>query len=236
MRIPTEAITWLRRIADVALVALVVSVLLAVATGRLVPLTGRQSIVIGGGSMEPAIHLGSAVVVTPVVPAALAVGDVVSLQVAEAHAVYTHRIVGFVDRADGRWIRTKGDANEDLDPTLVPASAVIGRVDLVVPWIGYLMSLLMLPTGFMFVVGLAGMLLAIAWLLESLDPAQSIRRGVSADRPAGGAIPPDPSTHEVGPPSLTRPTARDYHARSRALRRHRARWPLRGLAHVGGRK
>src|SRR2546426_3061769 len=161
-----RAPTWFRRITDVALISLIAVVLLAVGLSKLVPLSGRHTIVIGGASMEPAIQLGSTVVITPVDPVLLAVGDVVSLQVGEARTTFTHRIVTIVDRADGRWIRTKGDANADPDPTLVRASTVIGRVDLVVPLIGYLIVLLSAPIGILFVLGLGATLLAIAWLLE----------------------------------------------------------------------
>jgi signal peptidase I len=169
MGILTGATRWLRRIVDLALIGLIVAVLLAVALGKVVPVTGRESIVIGGRSMEPAIPLGSTVVITPVTPADLVIGDVVSLQIDPSKATFTHRIVDVVDRPDGRWIRTKGDANADPDPTLVPASAVLGRVDLTVPLVGYLIVLLSAPIGVLFVLGLGATLLAIAWLLESLE-------------------------------------------------------------------
>ncbi|HEY7970322.1 MAG TPA: signal peptidase I, partial [Candidatus Limnocylindrales bacterium] len=161
---------WLRRIVDIALITLILVVLAGVVLGKLVPLTGRETLAIGGRSMEPAIPLGSAVVVVPVDPAGLAAGDVVSMRVAEANAIFTHRIEAVVDRADGRYVRTKGDANPDADPTLVKASAIIGRVELSIPYLGYLLALLSIPTGVIFVVGLAATLLAIAWLLESLEP------------------------------------------------------------------
>jgi len=112
-------------------------------------------------------------VVVPVDPANLAPGDVVSMRVAEANAIFTHRIEAVVDRPDGRYVRTKGDANPDADPTLVKASAIIGRVELSIPYMGYLLALLSIPTGVIFVVGLAATLLSIAWLLESLEPIPS---------------------------------------------------------------
>ena len=187
MRILASATTALRRIVDIGLVALILIVLAGVILGKGAPLIGRQSIVIGGGSMEPAIGLGAAIVVKPVDPASLAVGDVVSMQVGPDRTTYTHRIVAVVDRADGRWIRTKGDANAEPDPTLVPASAIIGRVELVVPLAGYLLTLLSLPVGVIFVLGLAATLLAIAWLLESLEtdsrPARR-REAAAPDVPA----------------------------------------------------
>jgi signal peptidase len=197
MRILEQATTVLRRIVDLGLLALILVVLLAVVLAKGAPLIGRQSIVIGGESMEPTIHLGSAIVVKPVDPADLAVGDVVSMQVGSERATYTHRIITVVDRPDGRWIRTQGDANAAPDPTLVPATAVIGRVELVIPLIGYLLALLTLPVGVIFVLGLAATLLAIAWLLESLEPERVIvRRAAPA---AGQPARPDPAEGVLQP-------------------------------------
>jgi signal peptidase I len=184
MRILAGATTTLRRIVDLGLIVLIVIVLLGIVLAKGAPLVGRQSIVVGGGSMEPSIGLGSAIVVRPVEPSALAVGDVVSMQVGPERATYTHRIVAIVDRADGRWIRTQGDANATPDPTLVPAGDVIGRVELVVPFAGYLLAVLSLPMGAMFVLGLAATLLAIAWLLESLELDAAPAHQLDGSRPA----------------------------------------------------
>jgi signal peptidase len=195
MRILAGATTALRRIVDLALIALIFVALLGVALGKGAPLLGRQSIVIGGGSMEPAVGLGAAIIVRPVAAADLAVGDIVTMQVGEARTTFTHRIVAVVDRGDGRWIRTKGDGNAEPDPTLVPAADVIGRVELVIPLAGYLLALLSLPMGAMFVIGLAATLLAMAWLLESLELDQRPARR----RAEGGAIDPHPHAPATGP-------------------------------------
>jgi signal peptidase len=189
MRVLAGAVVALRRIVDLVLVALIVVVLLGIVLGKLLPLTGHQTIVIGGGSMEPSIGLGAAIVIRPVEPADLVVGDVVSMQVGPQRTIFTHRITTLVDRADGRWLRTQGDANAEPDPTLVPASAVIGRLELVVPYAGYLLALLSLPVGVMLVLGIAAALLAVAWLLESLEldatPARSATGSGSRAEPAG---------------------------------------------------
>lgn len=208
MRVLAGATVWLRRIVDIVLVVLILVVLLGVALSKVVPLTGRDSIVIGGGSMEPAIHLGSAVVISPVAPTDLAVGDVVSMRIGQAQATFTHRIVAVVDRPDGRFIRTKGDANAEPDPSLVPASAVIGRVDLAIPFAGYLMALLSLPIGVIFVIGLAAMLLAIAWLLESLEPPRLV------SRPAPFLTTTSASDPVRGEPIATRPAPAAFFASS----------------------
>src|SRR5207302_234622 len=136
---------------------------------------------------------------------------VVSMQVGAERTTYTHRVVAVIDRADGRWIRTQGDANAGPDPTLVPASAVLGRVDLAIPFAGYLLALLSLPVGMMFVLGMAATLLSVAWLLESLEPDALPTSAGSSGSVEGG----DPSPR--GEPIAARPSAA-------AAAAGRARW------------
>jgi len=163
-----RSLAVLRRLLDVFVIALIIVVICGVALSKLVPMTGRETIVSGGRSMDPAVPLGAAVVIEPVDPATLAAGDIVSLRVGSQHTLFTHRIVAVVDRPDGRWLRTKGDANGEDDPTLVSVGGVVGRVEAVVPLAGYLIVLLSVPTGLAFVIGLLATLLAAGWLLESI--------------------------------------------------------------------
>jgi signal peptidase len=222
----------IRRVLDALLLALIIVVLGGVVLGKLVPLTGRQTIVIGGGSMEPAVPLGSAVIIKPVDAAALKVGDIVSLKAGPQNALYTHRIVAVVDRPDGRWVQTKGDANADQDPTLVHASAIVGRTEVVIPLAGYLIVLLSIPAGVLFLIGLAASLLAGAWLLESLEPewvakgtARPLpRRPLSGEPIAARPGAPKPVTGPAGAGFAARPTIPEQLARSRETRVRRARW------------
>ena len=239
--------TVIRRIVDATLIGLIVVVLFGLILGKIVPLTGRQTIIIGGGSMAPAIGLGSAIVVAPVRATDLAKGDVVSLQVGADRATFTHRIIDIVARPDGIWIRTKGDANAEPDPTLVPASSIIGRVEMSVPFAGYLMALLSLPVGVLFLLGLAATLLAIAWLLESLESdtervvvrlAPDASRGEPiASRASGPRSVGLPSRSVLSPSVATagsfsvasfredaRPTVPEQLARSRDVRARRHQW------------
>lgn len=192
MRILAAATAGLRRFLDLLLIGLVVIVLVGILLAKLVPLTGRQTIIVGGSSMEPAIGLGAAIVIKAVPAEALAVGDVVTLHAGEKSTIYTHRIIEVVDRPDGRWIRTKGDANATADPTLIHSSAVVGRTELAIPFAGYLLALLSIPTGVLFLVGLAAILLASAWLLESLELDRATQVTVTlvpgADRGQGEPI------------------------------------------------
>ena len=164
---------------DLVLISLILLVLAALVIARGIPLaTGGTTFVVGGGSMEPAIPVGAAVVARPVSPSELAVGDVVSLQVGADRAVFTHRITRLVERDGGLWIATKGDANTDPDPSILPMSAVIGRVELTIPLAGYLVTLLGSFAGVAFLVSLGLVSLVGAWLLEAAehDLASAVRR------------------------------------------------------------
>ena len=232
-RILGRATGIVRRVLDAMLLALIVVVVGGVVLGKLVPLTGRQTIVIGGGSMEPAVPLGSAIIIRPVDAGELTVGDIVSLKVGPQNTLYTHRIVAVVDRPDGRWVQTKGDANAQDDPSLVPAGAIVGRTEMVIPLAGYLIALLSIPAGVLFLIGLAASLLAGAWLLESLEPELVVKgtvRSVSSVRPVVGepiaarSVPPKLSSGWAGAGFSPRPTVSEQLARSRETRVRRARW------------
>jgi signal peptidase len=223
MRLVAGATTAVRRVLDLLLLALILIVLFGVVLGKLVPLTGRQTLIVGGPSMEPAIGLGSAVVIRPVESSTLAIGDIVSLQPAPEGAVFTHRIVEVVDRSDGRWIRTKGDANATLDPTLVPAAQVLGRVELAIPLAGYLIALLTIPTGVLFLLGLAATLLACGEPIARRPPEPEPTAG-RAGRTLGRLR---LTTAPAGGPALEaapRLGVSEQIAASRDTRRRRARW------------
>ena len=162
------AVRWIRRLLDVALLLLVVSFLGLVLAVDLGPGLGHELVVIRGGSMEPAIHLGSVTEVSQARPADLRPGDVVMLKETNGVLV-SHRITRIVEQPDGLYIETKGDANASPDPVLVPVALVVGRVDLAIPGLGYLLYLLTIPIGLLSVLGLALTLFSSIWLLEDLE-------------------------------------------------------------------
>ena len=182
--------TWARRSLDVMLIVLILACLLTAILARVVPLTGRSTFVVAGGSMTPAISVGSAVVVEPVVAEALSVGDVVSLRSGPQGAIFTHRITRVAQQDGAIWIETRGDANAAADPSLSPATAVIGRVTVALPAVGYAIALLSTPSGIIFVISLGLVLFFAGGMLE---PRTSTRRTTSAGAPplddvAGGLI------------------------------------------------
>ncbi|MFR5328830.1 MAG: signal peptidase I, partial [[Clostridium] innocuum] len=83
------------------------------------------------GSMEPTISTGSLILVDT--DAELHTEDIVTFQ--KQDSIITHRIVRQID--DQRTV-TKGDANDSDDPTPLYKTQIIGKVILVIPYIGYI--------------------------------------------------------------------------------------------------
>jgi signal peptidase I len=95
-------------------------------------------------SMQPTIPMGSIVIVAPVSPASLVVGDVISYTSAEApYPTLTHRIQSISREDDGRLgFVTKGDYNLVPDPYVVHYSGTAGLVIRAVPYVGYAIAVL----------------------------------------------------------------------------------------------
>jgi signal peptidase len=150
--------------------ALTIALVSVAVLGRIVPLTGRTSMVVSGPSMAPALQVGSVIVVEPVNPRVLAVGDLVSLKSGPGKAIFTHRVVRLVQREGGLWLETKGDANPAADPSILPASDVLGRVVVAVPYVGYLVALASRPSGIVLIMALGLLLLTAGWILDPRRP------------------------------------------------------------------
>src|SRR5689334_18075192 len=103
----------LRTTFQVLWVTLVGALILALVANNVMPLLGHQLFVVRGGSMEPTIPIGSAVVVGNVGVEQLAVGDVVTFRGAN-DTIITHRLVG-VPTAENAFFHTKGDAVDSAD-------------------------------------------------------------------------------------------------------------------------
>ena len=92
------------------------------------------------GSMEPEYRVGSLVYIKPVDIADLAEGDVISFSVNNS-TIVTHRIVEVVEKVDSdgeesTYFRTKGDANTDVDGSLVHENNVLGQLVFSIPFVG----------------------------------------------------------------------------------------------------
>ncbi len=177
-----DPLTIARWFLDAAVIGLVAVVLGAVVLGRVAPMTGNQSLIIGGPSMEPTLALGSAVVIGPVAPDDISVGDIVSVQSGDGRAIYTHRVVRRLALDGVPYLETKGDNNADVDAATVPAKSVIGRVMLVVPLMGYVLAWLSAVSGVAFLLGLGALLVLAAMLVDMIQDERR-RKAADWDRP-----------------------------------------------------
>jgi len=116
------------------------------------PITGNYKLmIVQSGSMEPAIKLGSVVIVKPAND--YKIGDVISFgAVTKTKAPTTHRISDIkVENGKISYI-TKGDANDNPDQREVLKNEVMGKVLFDVPFIGYAVDFAKRPLGFSLII------------------------------------------------------------------------------------
>lgn len=114
-----------------------------------VRLFGLQVFTVLSGSMEPTYQTGSLIYVKDVDYRDLKEGDVITFMLIE-DTVATHRIVGLVpDETDPSVIRyrTKGDANDAEDGSLVHYKNILGTPVFTIPKLGYVANYVQNPPG-----------------------------------------------------------------------------------------
>ena len=154
------------------LVALVVLLALLLVGARVV---GLQVFTVLSGSMEPTYHTGSLIYVKKVDPYTIKEGQPITFMLDE-NTVATHRIVGVVpDEEDPTVIRfrTKGDANEAEDGSLVHYKNVIGTPVFSIPRLGYLANYIQHPPGTYVAVSAGAAVLLLMFLPELLGMMRS---------------------------------------------------------------
>lgn len=148
------------------LVVLVVLLVILLVGVRVI---GLQPYVVLSGSMEPAYHVGSLIYVKDVDYTQLQAGDVITFMLNEK-TVATHRIVEVIpDETEPGVVRyrTKGDANEVEDGSLIHYRNVIGSPVFTIPYLGYVANYVQNPPG-MYIAISAGAILILLMFLPDL--------------------------------------------------------------------
>lgn len=176
-RMPTR-ITLLRVVGA----ALLIAVVLPFAVFIVPQAVGAEhSYVVGSSSMNPSIKTGDAVLVNTVSAAAVREGDVItfidgdqaSIRAGQAgDSLITHRVVDIKQTDQGLAFETRGDANEEADRALVPASSLVGRVMVTIPYIGHVIVFAGTRLGFILLVAIP---LGLLVLGELYDLARAVR-------------------------------------------------------------
>lgn len=154
---------------------LAISVLLLVAVLLAPSLFGLTLQPVLGGSMEPAIKTGGLIAVTRVAPEEVQAGDIIGFKLEGMDTPVTHRVIEVVDTEEGIGFRTKGDANEDPDASIVKPENLIGKVVFDLPWLGYIAKFVKTGYGFGLLIGLPAAVL-IATEIRSIFWPKSARR------------------------------------------------------------
>lgn len=112
-------------------------------------LFGWSSMVVTSGSMAPTFDAGSVVLITPVEASEVSEGDIVTFRDPDGYT--THRVVGlessWVEGEAKQSFATKGDANEENDPTPLDPRNIVGKAKFAVPYVGYAVNFAKTPAG-----------------------------------------------------------------------------------------
>ncbi len=133
-----------------------------------VRLVGYTPYTVLSGSMEPEYHVGSIIYVKVIDPEQLQVRDPVTYRMPSG-TVVTHRIIEVYNAGTSQLsFLTQGDANKEDDGTPIPATAVIGKPQFTIPYLGYVSDFVQKPKGLLLVVGCGAVLLIISTVIDLL--------------------------------------------------------------------
>ncbi len=137
--------------------------------------TSLDVLIVRGGSMEPAVGVGSVIIIDRAARDP-DVGDIVSFREANG-SIITHRIVA----ADAGLYTTKGDANDAADLERRIAANVVGTSIASIPYVGYAVHVLRQPPAFLLLLlGTGGFLIVgeIRTIVQELRRMSSNRAKV----------------------------------------------------------
>lgn len=144
--------------------------------------------VVLSGSMEPFFSPGDIIFVQDVDVEKLEVGTIITFHASEgSERLYTHRIIEVV--TDGGAVRyvTKGDANEDPDPSMVKPAMIVGAYDFQMPYYGHLLQLFRSKAGFLILVIVPGVLIVgselvkLYKMLDAMDRVKQAKKKAAAE-------------------------------------------------------
>lgn len=159
-----------KKIWDIVSTLIVVAVALLAMALVGVRLFGFQVFTVLSGSMEPVYAPGDLIYVQKIDAHNVQPGTIITFMVNE-DTVATHRVVGAVaDESDPNLVRyrTKGDANDVEDGTLVHPNNIIGSPKFCIPKLGYVANYISRPPGMYIAISGAAIFLALMFIPDLL--------------------------------------------------------------------
>jgi signal peptidase I len=151
-----------------AIAAFVLALLCSAALPRAL---GGTSMVVRSGSMTPAIRTGDVVVVRPVSPTEVAVGDIVTFRdPADDDRLLVHRVRAISQAGSQVEVTTQGDANSTQEQWKVAADGTVGEVAYRVPSLGFAINWINSPAGRVGLLIVPALLLAASLLTRIWRP------------------------------------------------------------------
>lgn len=141
----------------------------------------EDALIVQSGSMEPEIPTGSVIVIYDVDISELEKEDIITFgsgnsPVDGERELTTHRIIDVQSTQNGYQFRTKGDNNEDPDPTTVSGEQVVGQHAFTVPYMGYLLVELRSLNAFFLLVIIPAILLILSEFKQIRSEASHLKQ------------------------------------------------------------
>lgn len=123
---------------------------------------GYQMMVVLSGSMSPAFEAGDVIITSTNTAKQFKPGDVITFKDSvDTKKIITHRVVEIIPDGTQLSYRTKGDANNTVDQTLVPAANLMGQQKWHIPYLGWLIEFSKTKQGIIFLVIIPGLLILV---------------------------------------------------------------------------
>lgn len=164
------------------LVIVLISVVAFLLIISILPITGNfKTLVVLSGSMEPAIHTGSVVLIKPEVN--YRIGDIITFgKIGKNQTPITHR-VNDIRLQEGKPIYiTKGDANNAPDTKEVTPTEIQGKVIFSIPFIGYAIDFAKKPLGFMVIIIVPTIAIIFDEVKKIFNEARKIKKKSEKDK------------------------------------------------------
>lgn len=143
-------------------------------------LPGYELRIVQSGSMEPALPVGSVVLIQPA--ERYVEGDIVTFGDDQNGSLpTTHRIIG--DSLIGGELAyiTKGDANEESDVEPVLQDDIRGKVRFDIPYLGFLLDFARQPLGFALLIGIPALMIIVEEVTNLYQAIRGNRRKEDED-------------------------------------------------------
>jgi signal peptidase len=156
--------SWTKRAGTAVLTLLMAAIGLFLAAMIVPQALGYRTLIVKSGSMTGTAPVGSLVLAKPIDPEAVRLGDVILMQRSKdgrSLPPVLHRVIEAHSTEDGILVRTKGDNNPLPDPGVYSLRTGTVTPVVIVPRLGFVFSVLKSPLGWIAIVEIPAVLLAV---------------------------------------------------------------------------